>query len=196
MSTKDPKKDLRLYETPSYVLDMIMDEIPLFGPSADPLILEPCAGRGAIVKRLIECGHDPENIYAVEPIVFRHAKIPLPEGNKFRGMIERYIPPVAGFDLIITNPSFDLFVTVAETCYPMLRGGGVLVLLNRLSVISTAKRKHFWQEHYSDVYVLPTRPSFVKSGRRDTWDYAFVIVHQGRGPDEDDFLGRWKLLRG
>jgi len=113
------------YPTPDAVIDLMMSRIAPF--NGDDQVLEPSAGKGDIVDRLIDLGIRP---VVIEPNP-RLAAILRDKGYEpFIGRFEDYVTDIA-FDKVIMNPPFADALDFAHIrrAFNLLRPGGVLVSL-------------------------------------------------------------------
>lgn len=178
-ATQTPRaaRGLDLYETPEWVTRAIVHELP---PACTP-VLDPCAGRGAILKVLRARGY---HVHGIEiergcAIETQALGIGCAIGD---ALVNDWVSP----PLVVMNPPFNRAEEfVWRALYQRARGGSVFALL-RLGFLESQARREFHEEHPSDVYVLAKRPSFV-NGRTDASAYAWFAWGPGRG-------GRWQIL--
>ena len=194
------EKDARLYRTPAWVTEAILPRLTVHlagNGSAETYALEPCAGDGAIVKVLLAHGYDVEAVEMEQARADAMSALCIDAHcGDVREVIDDHndcdygrTPEWVEFDLVITNPPFASACAIWEACWECLRPGGQIAFLNRLSWLSSRRRAEFWKRYPADVYVLPSRPSFVPSGKIDMWDYAwFVGTRDGRTER------RWEIL--
>ncbi len=143
-----------LYETPPWATRALL---PLLGDVAPGRILEPCAGKGKIVRVLRE--HWPEaDISAVELDGDRAGV--LEQAGATKALQRDFLQmPVAGrWDLVVTNPPFAHAQQFIERCLGVSRE---VCMLLRLNYLGSDKRAAFWRATPPDVFVLPRRPSFA-----------------------------------
>lgn len=169
------------YATPAWAVDAI---IPKLGDLSARRILEPSAGDGSIVRRLLAAGAMPERVTAVEIDDERAAETrkicPATYGFDFL----TFKPPISvgsSTDLIVMNPPFCLaqeFIERALTHW--LAPNGTCAVLLRLSFACSKKRAPFRAAHPFDVYPLASRPSFT-GGSTDSADYAWFLFGKGHG---------------
>lgn len=153
------RENLDFYRTQPRPIDALLDTLDL---RPDMLVLEPAAGDGAIVRRLLERGHNPERIHAIELDPGRAA------------IVRQIVPNVhcadymkwrarEQYDLILTNPPFALATTFARAALGMVKENGTVALLLRLNWLGSKERARFHREHPSDTLILPMRPEFIAS---------------------------------
>lgn len=161
------------YPTPPWPVRLILGELP-----CARVVLDPCAGDGAILRvardawgcEAIGYDVDPERLWGNPPIDAL--------------ALDRWHEA----DLILTNPPFRLareFVDRALAEAAPRRA--TVAMLLRLAFLASKGRAALHQDRPSDVYVLGERPSFTKDGATDRYDYAWFVWGPFCG-------GRWKVL--
>lgn len=184
-----PREDF--FESPRWVVQAIYPHLP-----ATSEVLDPCAGRGAI---LAEIGRAAllESPQCSGEISLNGLEINLERaseavgGSVGRGYVEIQQGDALALTwnrppLVVMNPPYsqaEAFVRKALS--EVARGGSVFALL-RLGFLASAKRRSFHRQHPCDVYVLSRRPSFTGGGT-DASDYAWFCWGPSRG-------GRWFSL--
>ncbi|MCF2826893.1 MULTISPECIES: class I SAM-dependent methyltransferase [unclassified Pseudoalteromonas] len=86
------------------------------------------------------------------------------------------------YDMIITNPPFKLSQQFVYQALNMVRPGGLVVMLQRLNWLGSAKRKTMWQTlPLASVYVHSKRPGFnpEKPSKTDSIEYAHFVFCKG-----------------
>ena len=147
------------YETPAWATRAQLRRAPL-SRSAAIRILEPMAGRGAIVRELR--AHWPKaHITAVEldperAELLRNAGADAVLCGDFFGLAHS----LGEFDLAFTNPPFSCAMQTIETLAEIANRRELLL---RLNFLGSQKRAGFWRESPADLGILPTRPSFAAS---------------------------------
>ena len=136
-------------------------------PSA-PVIVEPMAGRGALV-RLLRKAWPAARIIANELNDERASELEeagadvVLRGNMFRQGFRREVRAAAGGrdpDLAFTNPAFSL----AQECQrDLFAWCGRVDLLQRLGWLGSQDRLPFWVKQRYDLGILAQRPSFAAS---------------------------------
>jgi len=125
-------------------------------------VLEPSAGRGAIVRQLLHRDDFNFIITAVErdPSLFPSS---LSENPRVRYYNQCFLNNTVeyGFDLIITNPPYDQFFEFLKKAVSLLNFQGKVVFLLRLSLLTGVRRSEQLLEHRpTDIYCLSRRPYF------------------------------------
>lgn len=178
------RKDARLpddfYETPPWCVDALLRRV---GALAGKRILEPSAGSGAIVKRLLAAGAEADLIQAVEIDRSRATQVLELGVNCDAWSFEAWAPDQhtrerasedvgRGFDLIVMNPPFSFAQEHIELAISLLAPGGLCCALERLAFGASKKRASFRARYPYDKLELAARPSFT-SRRTDSADYAW-----------------------
>jgi hypothetical protein len=128
----------------------------------NPLVLEPCAGDGAIVDVLnhMVCGH----------ILASDINLDCRYGNG-----EDFItsPDHQRYDFIVTNPPFSL---AKEFIDRALEVANCVIMLLPQSFFGSQSRKEWWKSHPPTAqFILSKRPSFTGNGKTDSEVYSWVV---------------------
>ncbi|WP_288987081.1 class I SAM-dependent methyltransferase [uncultured Pseudoalteromonas sp.] len=86
------------------------------------------------------------------------------------------------YDMIITNPPFNLALEFAEHALKLVKEGGLVIMLQRLNWLGSQKRKAMWQKlPLAAVYVHSKRPGFdpEKPSKTDSTEYAHFVFCKG-----------------
>jgi hypothetical protein len=145
------------YATPAWTTRAILRRL-----GREPsYVLEPTAGKGAIVREL-RAHWRSSYIVAVELDADRCEQLISAGANSsnWRDFIEW--EPDRSFDLAISNPPFEIAMPVIEKC---LRISRETVMLLRLNFLGSQERASFLRNTKPDVHVLSKRPSFAASMR-------------------------------
>lgn len=144
------------FQTPISTVEAILDRGVLDQATS---VLEPCAGRGNVIRAIRETGYD-HHITAIE-INDRY------QPNADRIIMEDFLHEdinsefIGKFDLIITNPPFSKVEEFISKSHSLLNNQGKLVMLLRMSILGGIKRARFFDRyHPSKVYILGQRPKF------------------------------------
>jgi len=87
------------------------------------------------------------------------------------------------YDLIITNPPFNIAIDIIEKALDNVAPGGIVVMLERLNFFGSDKRKSFWDKHlpiYS--FIHHKRMSFTPNGKTDSIEYCHMVWKKGCNP--------------
>jgi hypothetical protein len=153
------------YATPRWCVDAIVPHLP---PLSGKRILEPSAGRGAIVKALLAHGADPRSTVAVE-ISAERARVCATFSlavveNDFEAFSNGCHGRTGGprFDLVVMNPPYCDAEEHVRRAISLLATGGVCAALLRLPFVLCGQgRRAFRRAHPCDVFPLDARPSFT-----------------------------------
>ncbi|MGE6809565.1 SAM-dependent methyltransferase [Pseudoalteromonas nigrifaciens] len=86
------------------------------------------------------------------------------------------------YDMIITNPPFNVAQEFTEHALEMVEDGGLVIMLQRLNWLGSQKRKPMWQKlPLAAVYVHSKRPGFdpEKPSKTDSTEYAHFVFCKG-----------------
>ena len=86
------------------------------------------------------------------------------------------------YDMIITNPPFNVAQEFTEHALEMVKEGGLVIMLQRLNWLGGQKRKPMWQKlPLAAVYVHSKRPGFdpLKPSKTDSTEYAHFVFCKG-----------------
>mgnify|MGYP006118449707 FL=1 len=86
------------------------------------------------------------------------------------------------YDMIITNPPFNVAQAFTEHALEMVKEGGLVIMLQRLNWLGSQKRKPMWQKlPLAAVYVHSKRPGFdpQKPSKTDSTEYAHFVFCKG-----------------
>jgi predicted RNA methylase len=163
------------YETPVWVTELVL---PKLGAIAGKTVLDPFAGRGAILDVCTRAG--AKRTIAIEIDSARSKACCKPArsvhlGDTFGLGGARFDEPL---DLIITNPPFSRTLEAVEWCLARADGRPVTVLL-RLAFLESLERAPFHRKHPADVHVLARRPSFLTKEQK-------MRIHE-------EALDRWRV---
>ncbi len=158
------RTSLDTYPTPPWCVQSLTGALSL--PPGN--WLEPSAGQGAIIRAVnrsdvhwsaVEI--DPTHEATLRPLV----------ANVYMGdFLETQL---GTFDVVIGNPPFSKAPQFVERSLGL---ANIVVMLLRLSFVSTKGRFHLMGHNAPDMYVLPDRPQFAGTNR-DSSDYAWFVWH-------------------
>src|SRR5437660_11738047 len=121
-------------------------------------ILEPAAGRGAIVRVLQRAF--PEAV--------------IEQGDISTGQEFLTYPYAGPYDLIITNPPYSFALDFVRRALPLRAPCGAVIILERLNWLASQKRGPWMRLHTLSLYVSPRRPDYTGDGG-DATDYAWFV---------------------
>lgn len=183
-----PEAD-EFYETPAWCVHRLFDSLPPL--AASPHFVEPCVGRGAIVRAIrsrypaVTSSAGPTFVgfdiaerggCACDVFEIRDVRKPWTSG--------------IAFDACVTNPPFSLALEAAKFGLASSRSTMLLLRLNWLECGGsprTEARAAFLKANPPDVRVLPSRPSFTGRGT-DATSYIWACWGAGFRP------GTWQIL--
>lgn len=158
------------YSSPSWGVDALLRRLP---PLAGKRILEPSAGTGGIVRRLLAAG--ATKIVAIEPDPDRAASIQhapevlvrMAERRPYviATRLEAWAHGAQRFDLVVMNPPFSLALEHVEKAISLLAPGGLCAALLRVAFACSQKRAPFRARHPFDMFLLAQRPGFATEKR-------------------------------
>ena len=164
-----PRHAADLYETSSEAVEMLVRHEPLQGP-----VLEPSAGRGAIVRELLRHGvqvhasdlHD----HAAE------AALGIETGIDFLSMTS-----MSGCRSIVMNPPFRDAEAHVRHALQLLPEGGTLAVLLRMTWIAAKVRADLLKHCHAAIIagrlkMLP--PGARDRGRSGTTDFAWFLMRR------------------
>lgn len=162
------------YITPKSVIEKLLQNYEI----KPGMILEPCAGNGAICLEL-------RNIYdgTIDSVEIR------PEE---RDTLTQYCDDVYIMDFldftnkhpghyqtIITNPPFSIAEEIIRHCFKIAGPETEVIILLRLAFLESKKRKPFWKEHpLSGLIALSDRPSYTGRGTDNSAYGWFIWNHE------------------
>jgi hypothetical protein len=83
------------------------------------------------------------------------------------------------FDLIITNPPFNIAIDVIRKSFEVANDGGIIIMLLRLNFFGTKERKPFFDNNMPvHTFVHHKRISFLK-GATDSIEYMHTVWIKG-----------------
>jgi hypothetical protein len=162
------------YATPAWATEAILRTLPRWLNSLAILdhsreravrILEPCAGKGAIVD-VLRAWYPLAEIHAVEldRKRFEHIEAAGKCDRVWCGDFAEWKGDGQPYDLVITNPPFTCAISIIERTLPLIHpNGGHAVHLLRQAILASDERAPFWKRHAAQQNILPRRPSFARS---------------------------------
>jgi len=160
------RRESDFYRTPAGAINAFLDvfEFLPFNSIVMPfrLVLDPCAGDGAIIREINKRMTD-NMIAAVE--IRPEEKDNLLRSGADWVYISDFLKwePEFPFDVIISNPPYSIAQKIIEHCFEIAPDAEVIMLL-RQGFLSSKARKPFWDKHpVTQLYPLVERPSFGAS---------------------------------
>jgi hypothetical protein len=89
-----------------------------------------------------------------------------------------------GFDIIITNPPFNIAQEIIEKALSDVNEDGYVIMLLRLNFFGSKKRKQFWRNNMPiATFVHTDRICFTSNGKTDSIEYMHCIWKKGENPE-------------
>jgi hypothetical protein len=145
-----------------------------------PLILDPCAGGDAnhpmsYPVALQQIGINPDNIITID--IRQDSRADIKEDY-----LEIDCP--GDFDVIITNPPFNLAREIIEKALNDVNDGGFVIMLLRLNFFGGKLRKDMWDRQMPKyAFVHNRRMSFTDDGKTDSIEYMHAVWQKGHYPE-------------
>lgn len=151
------------YETPRTAILAIAPHLPQENVS---VTLDPCAGRGAILRTLRDETTMVGTFRGIE-FVAEHAKRAR-QARLAVDIADALALPLGEWgqpELIVMNPPYRLATQFVVRALGEVRQGGSVFALLRQAFISGKRRRAWHQAHQPDRYELASRPKFIMSVR-------------------------------
>jgi hypothetical protein len=177
-----PRASCDFYETPAWVVHALAPHLPVAS-----WVLDPCAGRGAILRALRDAAGVRSGATGIEIDAGRAEYCRSEAGGWLR--VDHGDALSVGWGrppLVVANPPYSQAEAFVRRALAMVAPGGTVAMLLRLGFAAGLARVALHRERAADVLVLPRRPSFTGRGT-DSTDYGWWLYGPGRG-------GRWSIL--
>lgn len=150
------------YPTPRATIESLLSHHEIKYP-----VLEPCAGEGAIIRLLKQ-----------DEIIFRN-DIDMSFDNTYHlDAGKQWSPEWQGIKTVITNPPFNIALSVIQNALEHIDEGTEIIMLLRLNFLGAQNRKPFWDNNPpSKIFILSHRPRFYGGG--DSPEYAWFVWKKG-----------------
>lgn len=159
------------YVTPDWLVDEFLDKFLQDYPlPKDALILDCCAGGCPI-------NHMPYPV-ALEKRGYNVISMDIRDDSRAM-IIGDYLttPKIMHYDLIITNPSFDLSTEITSKAISEAK---TVVMLQRLNWVGSDRRAPFWTTNNPvHLYAHNKRASFTSDGKKDSIEYGHFVFREG-----------------
>lgn len=158
------RKERDLYETPTWVTEALIADC--LCADAKPMIWEPAAGSGAIVKPLRDAGF---TVHASD-LAGRDGDTPL---------MSDFLSTIAapeGVRAVVTNPPYRLAQQFIETAIEFMRPQkGIVAMLLRIDFDSASTRRHLFAdcEFWWRKVVLTKRIVWFEGGASPSFNHAW-----------------------
>jgi len=183
--------------TPIKQTHIMLDEVvPRYNLTRPMHVLEPAAGKGNIIKTLLQRDLDIRRMTAIEILPkfekrlyriidnFRSSEVYCPQDFlkvHTSGIIYRY-------DLIVGNPPYggNIELDFVLHSLKLLNYGGLLIFLLKLSFLETVERyKNLWSIRQPDgLMPLAKRIPFYGGSRGDRYSYCWFVWHNIKRPTQ------------
>jgi hypothetical protein len=194
MSTKKERPEYPTsdnYETPASATQALITWLQRHRIEPSAGILEPCAGRGAIVKELVAAWPAPRMV-AIEPrdecLEVLGTRVG-PGGVVIAGALPFVLDEIGiQPDLVVTNPPYGKANWLVPLLVKEFAREATVCCLMRLGWLASTKRYEFHRACHGKVLVLSNRPSFSGNGRCDGSEYCWILYGRGIAG------GSWEVL--
>lgn len=159
------RRDGDFYPTPAWMTRALLKRLPNLRPLC---ILEPCSGDGAIVRELTS-PHVVMNDIVERPPLLPDFLLDATQRSSWTAF-RRFAP----FDLVITNPPFDVGFDIAQHALEFA-GRGVALLLRLTFLEPTELRGPWLQAHPPERLIVMPRHDFRGNGSTDSVTSAWMI---------------------
>jgi len=171
----DDRHKYDYYVTPKSEIRKFMNEFK-YEISKDDKILDPCAGG----DRVNDMSYPSVlNEYGFNNLI----TFDIREDSKAEFKLD-YLTSISldKYDVIITNPPFNLSMEFLKKALLDVREGGKVVMLLRLNYYGSKTRNEFLRNNMpSQCYVHGKRLSFTNDGKTDSIEYAHFVWTKGLG---------------
>ncbi len=159
------------YFTPEPLAEEICRRLARVLPEQEA-IWDPCAGGGAFIEAAYQA-------WAPTPRLVQFAGTDLPEHDFLRDRPKR--SGRDGWSLIVSNPPYLLAEPFVHNALALVREGGHVAFLLRLSFLCGQRRYGTLWAHGAFRYLIPItpRPSFTPDGKTDASEYAVFVWQRG-----------------
>ncbi len=129
---------------------------------------QPCAGEGAIVRML----NSNFKIFKNDIDINFDNPYYLDAGKQWH-------PEWQNIKTVITNPPFNIALSVIINALEHVDFGGEVIMLLRLNFLGSQERKPFFNKYPpKEIFVLSQRPKFY-NGKTDSIEYAWFVWQKG-----------------
>jgi len=171
------------YVTPHWLIEDFLaafaeNNILVCSPDEYPRVLDPSAGGCDKYEMSYPTVLEKEG-FLVESWDIRNDSRAEIKGRDFLTTPSALLPT---FDMIITNPPFNLAQEFTKKALDMVEDHGLVIMLQRLNWLGSQKRKPMWQRlPLAAVYVHSKRPGFnpEKPSQTDSTEYAHFVFLKG-----------------
>ena len=171
------------YVTPHWLIEDFLaafaeNNMLVCSPDESPRVLDPSAGGCDKYEMSYPTVLEKEG-FTVESWDIREDSRANLKGVNFLNVPSALLPK---YNMIITNPPFNVAQEFTEHALEMVKEGGLVIMLQRLNWLGSQKRKPMWQKlPLAAVYVHSKRPGFdpLKPSKTDSTEYAHFVFCKG-----------------
>ena len=169
------------YQTPINELEHFLEELSKVDTTILPSIkkiLDPCAGGDSTIGQLMPY---PLCLRKILP----NAEIDTNDirEESYSKIKSDYLSSdfkTGKYDMIITNPPFNLALEIMSKAIDDVGENGYVVMLVRVSFLGSQRRKTFWDTNMPKyIFYHHKRMSFVPGGKTDNSEYMHVVFQKG-----------------
>lgn len=159
------------YHTPGWCVTRFLEKATFLAEQQATNWLEPCAGGCNIIKAVNSFGYLP--MWHTHDLAQKHYSDLAHNSTSWSiGNFLETKPIEYKYQVVMTNPPYsEAMGFLTHTLYYKPR---YVIMLLRTNFLSTEIRSDFMRAQTPDLYVLPNRPSFAKSGT-DNSEYAWFV---------------------
>jgi len=172
---KKQRDELDRYYTPSWLsqrcVDWVFSNIPVDGD-----ILEPSFGGGSFLRALARNKATGVVGVEIDPSAFRAVDGSIVSAVYNDDFLSMHAGHFGNLALVVGNPPYKTAQAFIQKSWSLLKPGGHVAFLLRLSFLEGRKRREFWKNYPpKHVLVVPDRPSFIGDGKTDRSAYALFV---------------------
>jgi len=168
------RNDKDFYVTPKETIEKLIQNYEI----KPGMILEPCAGNGAICKELREIYDGTIDAVEIRPGE-RETLTQYCDDVYIMDFLDFANSHPGHYQTIITNPPYSIAEEIIRHCFKIAGPETEIIMLLRLAFLESKKRKPFWREHpVTGLIPLSDRPSFTGKGT-DRDAYGWFIWSRG-----------------
>lgn len=165
------------YTTPHYAIHEFIEcaksNTNIFSEMESKKILDPCAGGSpSSVMSYPEClSKYGAKVFTVD---IRDDSLANQKGDYLK------LNAKGAFDMIITNPPFNISMEVIQKAILDVKDGGIVIMLLRLNYFGSKARREFFDKNMPNyAFVHSKRMSFSNNGKTDSIEYMHSVWIKG-----------------
>jgi hypothetical protein len=156
------------YETPAWCTRLLLDQLP-----APDVILDPCAGNGAVLRVAESRG------FPTCGVEINEARAEVSQATHVDFLLDDYEWRQFGPFWVVTNPPYSLAFEFVQKCLSI--GAIGVAMLLPINWLASRKRHALLSKHTPAIWVLPQRPAFVNN-KTAACDYAWFVWSESIPP--------------